>query len=155
MSKKLALIASKGTLDWAYPPFILASTAAALDYEVSIFFTFYGLTLLKKDVSDLKVSPLGNPAMPMPISMPTLVQALPGMESMATMMMKQKISDKGIASIEELREICLESGVKLIACQMTMDLFGFKRDEFIDGIEIGGAATFFDFAGEADVSLFI
>lgn len=155
MAKKLALIASKGTLDWAYPPFILASTAAALDYEVSIFFTFYGLTLLKKDVSDLKVSPLGNPAMPMPLPMPTLVQALPGMESMATMMMKRKISDKGIASIEELREICLESGVKLIACQMTMDLFGFKRDEFIDGIEIGGAATFFEFAGESDVNLFI
>lgn len=155
MAKKLALIASKGTLDWAYPPFILASTAAALDYEVSIFFTFYGLTLLKKDVSDLKVSPLGNPAMPMPIPMPTLVQALPGMESMATMMMKQKITDKGVASIEELREICLESGVKLIACQMTMDLFGFRREEFIDGIEIGGAATFFEFAGESDINLFI
>ena len=155
MAKKLALIASKGTLDWAYPPFILASTAAALDYEVSIFFTFYGLTLLKKDVSSLKVSPLGNPAMPMPISMPNLIQALPGMESMATMMMKQKIADKGVASIEELREISLESGVKLIACQMTMDLFDFKREEFIDGIEIGGAATFFEFAGESDVSLFI
>lgn len=155
MAKKLALIASKGTLDWAYPPFILASTAAALDYEVSIFFTFYGLTLLKKDVSNLKVSPLGNPAMPMPFPMPTLLQALPGMESMATMMMKQKIAHKGVASIEELREICLESGVKLIACQMTMDLFGFKREEFIDGIEIGGAATFFEFAGESDVNLFI
>jgi len=155
VAKKLALIASKGTLDWAYPPFILASTAAALDYEVSIFFTFYGLTLLKKDVSDLKVSPLGNPAMPMPIPMPTLVQALPGMESMATMMMKQKIADKGVASIQELREICLEAGVKLIACQMTMDLFGFQREEFIDGIEIGGAATFFEFAGESDVNLFI
>lgn len=155
MAKKLALIASKGTLDWAYPPFILASTAAALDYEVSIFFTFYGLTLLKKDVSDLKVSPLGNPAMPMPFPMPTLLQALPGMESMATMMMKQKITDKGVASIEELREICLESGVKLIACQMTMGLFGFRREEFIDGIEIGGAATFFEFAGESDVNLFI
>jgi len=155
MAKKLALIASKGTLDWAYPPFILASTAAALDYEVSIFFTFYGLTLLKKDVSGLKVSPLGNPAMPMPIPMPNLMQALPGMESMATMMMKQKIADKGVASIQELREICLESGVKLIACQMTMDLFGFKREEFIDGIEIGGAATFFEFAGESDVNLFI
>jgi peroxiredoxin family protein len=155
MSKKLALIASKGTLDWAYPPFILASTAAALDYEVSIFFTFYGLTLLKKDVSDLKVNPLGNPAMPMPIPMPTLMQALPGMESMATMMMKQKLASKGVASIQELRDICLESGVRLIACQMTMDLFDFKREEFIDGIEIGGAATFFEFAGEADVSLFI
>jgi peroxiredoxin family protein len=155
VTKKLALIASKGTLDWAYPPFILASTAAALDYEVSIFFTFYGLTLLKKDISDLKVSPLGNPAMPMPLPIPNLVQALPGMESMATMMMKNKIADKGIASIEELRDICLGSGVKLIACQMTMDLFNFKREEFIDGIEIGGAATFFEFAGEADVSLFI
>jgi peroxiredoxin family protein len=155
MAKKLALIASKGTLDWAYPPFILASTAAALDYEVSIFFTFYGLTLLKKDISNLQVSPLGNPAMPMPIPMPTLVQALPGMESMATMMMKQKIASKGVASIQELRDICLESGVRLIACQMTMDLFDFKREEFIDGIEIGGAATFFEFAGEADVSLFI
>jgi peroxiredoxin family protein len=155
MAKKLALIASKGTLDWAYPPFILASTAAALDYEVSIFFTFYGLTLLKKDISDLKVSPLGNPAMPMPVPMPNLVQMLPGLESMATMLMKQKIADKGVASIQELREICLESGVKLIACQMTMDLFDFKREEFIDDIEIGGAATFFEFAGEADVSLFI
>ena len=155
MAKKLALIASKGTLDWAYPPFILASTAAALDYEVSIFFTFYGLTLLKKDISDLKVTPLGNPAMPMPIPMPNLIQSLPGMESMATLMMKRKIANKGVASIEELREICLESGVKLIACQMTMDLFDFKREEFIDGIEVSGAATFFEFAGDADVSLFI
>lgn len=155
MAKKLALIASKGTLDWAYPPFILASTASALDYEVSIFFTFYGLTLLKKDISDLKVTPLGNPAMPMPVPVPNLIQALPGMESMATMLMKQKIANKGVASINELREICLEGGVKLIACQMTMDLFDFKREDFLEGIEVGGAATFFEFAGEADVSLFI
>jgi peroxiredoxin family protein len=155
MAKKLALIASKGTLDWAYPPFILASTAAALDYEVQIFFTFYGLTLLKKDLGDLKVSPLGNPAMPMPLSMPNFVQMLPGMESMATMMMKQKIADKGVASIADLRTACLESGVKLIACQMTVDLFDFKATDFIDGIEYGGAATFFQFAGESDVNLFI
>lgn len=128
---------------------------AALDYEVSIFFTFYGLTLLKKDISNLKVTPLGNPALPMPIPMPNLIQALPGMESMATMLMKQKIANKGVASIEELREICLESGVHLLACQMTMDLFDFKCEDFIQGIEIGGAATFFEFAGEADVSLFI
>jgi len=155
MAKKLALIASKGTLDWAYPPFILASTAAALDYEVQIFFTFYGLTLLKKDLGELKVSPLGNPAMPMPVPMPNLMQMIPGMESMATMMMRQKIADKGVASIDELRSICLESGVKLIACQMTVDLFDFKADNFIEGIEFGGAATFFEFAGESDVNLFI
>lgn len=155
MAKKLAMIASKGTLDWAYPPFILASTAAALDYEVSIFFTFYGLTLLKKDIADLKVSPLGNPAMPMPVPMPNLMQALPGMETLATAMMKQKIASKCIATIGELRDICLDSGVRLIACQMTMDLFDFKREDFIEGIETGGAATFFEFAGESDVSLFI
>jgi peroxiredoxin family protein len=155
MAKKLALIASKGTLDWAYPPFILASTAAALDYEVQIFFTFYGLTLLRKDLSDLKVSPLGNPGMPMPMPMPNFAQMLPGMESMATMMMKQKISNKGIASIEELRAASLESGVIMIACQMTVDLFDFKPEDLIEGIEFGGAATFFEFVGESDVSLFI
>ncbi len=153
MSKKLALIASKGTLDWAYPPFILASTAAALDYEVQIFFTFYGLNLLRKDVSDLKISPLGNPAMPMPA--PNFVQLLPGMESFATMMMQHKIKQKGVASVAELREACLEAGVKFIACQMSADLLDFKREDFIESIESGGAATFLEFAGEADVSLFI
>jgi peroxiredoxin family protein len=153
--KRLAIIATKGTLDMAYPPFILASTAAALDYEVQIFFTFYGLTLLRKDLSGVKISPLANPAMPMPVPMPVLVSALPGMESMATMMMKQKIKSKGVASIEELRTACIESGVKFIGCEMTVDLFDFKREDFIDGIEYGGASTFFEFAGNTDICLFI
>ncbi len=155
MSKKLAIIATKGTLDWAYPPFILASTAASLGYEVAIFFTFYGLALLKKDLSDLRVTPLANPAMPMPIPMPVLVQALPGMEAMATAMMKQKIAKKGVASIEELRNLCRELEVRFIACQMTIDLFDMNPNDFIDGIELGGAATYFEFAGEADINLFI
>jgi peroxiredoxin family protein len=153
--KKLAIIATKGTLDMAYPPFILASTAAALDYEVQIFFTFYGLTLLRKDLSGVKISPLANPAMPMPVPMPVLVSALPGMESMATMMMKQKIKSKGVATIEELRSACIEGGVKFIGCEMTVDLFDFKREDFIDGIEYGGASTFFEFAGNTDICLFI
>jgi peroxiredoxin family protein len=156
--KKLALIATKGTLDWAYPPFMLASTAAALGYEVQIFFTFYGLNLLKKKVN-LKISPLGNPGMPMPMGMdkwfPTLATALPGMEGMMTSMMKKKMKSKGIASVEELRDLCIEADVKLIACQMTVDLFDFEKDDLIDEIELGGAATFFEFAGEADVSLFV
>ena len=156
--KKLALIATKGTLDWAYPPFILASTAAALDYEVSIFFTFYGLQLLKKDLN-LKVSPLGNPGMPMPMAMdkwfPVVGTALPGMESVMSSMMKSKMKSKGVASVEDLREACVESGVRLIGCQMTIDLFDLSKDDFIDGIDLGGASTFFEFAGESDVSLFI
>ena len=153
--KRMAIIASKGALDMAYPPLILASTAAALDYEVQIFFTFYGLTLLRKDLSDVKISPLANPAMPMPMPMPVMIAALPGMESMATMMMKQKLKKHGVASLEELRTACLEAGVKMIACQMTLDLFEFDKNEFIDGIEFGGAATFLEFAGKSDVTLFI
>ncbi len=153
--KKMAIIATKGTLDWAYPPLILSSTAAALGYEVQVFCTFYGLALLRKDVGGLRISPLANPAMPMPVPMPVLVQALPGMEAMATMMMKNKMKAKGVASIEELRSLCLEADVKFIACQMTVDLFDFKPSEFIDGIEFGGATTFLDFAGSADIQLYI
>ncbi|GAB1231989.1 sulfur carrier protein DsrE2 [Ferrigenium sp. UT5] len=155
MAKKMALIATKGTLDMAYPPFILASTAAALGYEVQVFFTFYGLPLLRKDLSDVKISPLANPAMPMPIPMPVLVQALPGMESVATMMMKQKLAKHGVATLEELRDMCLEMDVKFIACQMTVDLFEFDKSEFIEQCEYGGATTFMAFAGDADICLFI
>ena len=152
--KKLAIIATKGTLDWAYPPFILASTAAALGYDTEIFFTFYGLQLLKKKL-DLQVTSLGNPGMPMPMPMPVLIQALPGMQSMMTMMMKQKMKSKGVASLEELRELCQEAEVRLVACQMTVDLFEMDTKEFIDGVEYGGAATFFEFAGDSDICLYI
>ena len=156
--KKLAIIATKGSLDWAYPPFILASTAATLGYETQIFFTFYGLQLLKKKL-DLQVTPLGNPGMPMPMGMdkwfPILGMTLPGMQGMMTKMMKQKMKDKGVASVEELRELCQEAEVKLIACQMTVDLFDMDASQFIDGVEYAGAAAFFEFAGESDICLYI
>ncbi len=152
--KKLAIIATKGTLDFAYPPLILATTAAALDYEVTIFWTFYGLQVLKKE-RNLKISPLGNPAMPMPVPMPVLVQALPGMEGMATVMMKQKMTSKGVASIAELFDMAVESDVQMIACQMTVDLFDFKHSELVDGVEYAGAARFFEVAQDADITLFI
>jgi len=156
--KKLAIIATKGSLDWAYPPFILASTAAALGYETQVFFTFYGLQLLKKKLS-LEVTPLGNPGMPMPMGMdkwfPVLGTALPGMQALMTAMMKQKMKKKGVASVEELRDLCQEADVKLIACQMTVDLFDMDSAEFIDGIDYAGAAAFFEFAGESDICLYI
>ena len=164
----MTIIATKGTLDWAYPPFILASTAAALGWNVSVFFTFYGLQLLRKDLSPLKVSPLGNPGMPMKMpfgpdwfqhidwKIPNAVQSvIPGFESLATTLMKQTVKNNGVASIGELRDLCREADVKMIACQMTVELFGFKHSDFIDGLEFGGAATFFEFAGESDVCLFI
>ena len=165
--KRLALIASKGTLDWAYPPFILASAAGAMGWEVGIFFTFFGLTLLKPKLTT-HVSPLGNPAMPMKMpfgpenfqninwQIPNLLMAnVPGFESMATTLMKQTFKNKGVATIEQLRDMCVEMEVRLIGCQMTMDVFGFKREDFIKECEIGGAATFLEYAADADVQLFI
>ena len=166
-AKRMALIASKGTLDWAYPPFILASTAVAMEMEVAVFFTFYGLTLLKKKIT-AKVAPQTNPAMPMKMPfgpkgfqevewpMPNMLMGnMPGFETMATSLMKETFKKKGLATIEELREICLESGAKLIGCQMTMDVFGFSQVDFVEGVDIGGAATFLEFAADSDIQLFI
>ena len=164
----MTIIATKGTLDMAYPPFILASTAAALGWDVSIFFTFYGLSLLKKDL-DLKISPLGNPAMPMKmpegpqwlrqaeLKIPNAVMSLvPGFEALATSLMRKTMENKGVASIEQLRELSIEADVKMIACQMTVDLFGWEQGDFIDEIsDWVGAASFLPMAQKADVNLFV
>jgi peroxiredoxin family protein len=153
--RKVAIIASKGTLDMAYPPLILATAAAALDMEVELFFTFYGLNIIKKGEADkLQVAPIANPAMPVP--MPNIIGMLPGMTPAATWMMKNLYFGKHhVATISELLEQCKELGVKLIACQMTMDVLGFKREELLDEVEVAGAATFLAFAREAHTTLFV
>jgi peroxiredoxin family protein len=152
----MTIIASKGSLDMAYPPLILATTAAAMEFDVTIFFTFYGLDIVKKGYADkLKVSPIGNPAMPMPVPIPTLVGSLPGMEAMATAMMKSMFKKHGVATIGQLLELAKESGVKLIACQMTMDVMGVKQSDIVDGVEFGGAAMWMDAATDAQINLFI
>ncbi len=157
--KSMSIIVTKGTLDWAYPPFILATTAAAMGVDTTMFFTFYGLTLLLKKL-DLKISPLGNPAMKMPMAgmhmgMPNWVSTIPGVDSMATSMMRDMIKKKGVASIEELRDMAREADVRMIACQMTMDLFEYKKEDMIDGLELGGAATYMEQALKSDVNLYI
>ncbi len=149
-----AFIASKGTLDMAYPPLILASAAAAMDMESAIFFTFYGLDILhKKKNRNLKVPPLANPSMPIPV--PNILGVLPGMTAMATMMMNRWMSAQNVISIPDLLEACIDGGVRLIACQMTMDVMGIKREDLIDEIEVGGAATFLEFASRCNITLFI
>ncbi len=157
--KSMSIIVTKGTLDWAYPPFILATTAAAMGVNVSMFFTFYGLALLKKDL-DLQISPLGKPDMVMPLAgmhmkMPNIVGVLPGVNAMATTMMKNLIAKKGVASIPTLREAAVESDIEMIACQMTLDLFEMKKDDMIDGIQLGGAATYMEKALASDINLYI
>lgn len=152
---RLAMIATKGTLDWAYPPLILATTGAALGWDVGIFFTFYGLNIIHKEKSKhLRVAPLANPAMPMPV--PNIVGAIPGMTAMGTMVMKGMFKSHHVSTIDELMEMAIESGVKLWPCGMTMDVFGYKAEDFIDGVqEVCGATYFLGFAKDADVSLFI
>jgi peroxiredoxin family protein len=167
-TRKLSIMVTKGTLDWAYPPFIMGATAAAMEWDVTLFFTFYGLALLKKDLKPT-ISPLGNPAMPMKMpfgppwfqniewNMPNLVMAgIPGFESVATSLMKQTLKNKGVAPLEDLRAACIETGVKLVACQMTVDLFGWKPEEFIPEIDDwAGAATYLTSAQDADITLYV
>lgn len=157
--KSMTIIVTKGTLDWAYPPFILATTAAAMGVNTTMFFTFYGLGLVMKKL-DLKVSPLGNPAMKMPMmgmhmAMPNMIGMLPGVTAMASGMMKNMIKKKGVASIPELREMAQEADVKMIACQMTLDLFELNKDDMIDGVQLGGAATWMENALKSDINLYI
>lgn len=155
-NKKMTIIASKGSLDMSYPPLILATTAAAMDVDVTVFFTFYGLEIIKKNNTDnLKVSPLGNPAMPMPVPIPAMVASMPGMEAMATAMMKSMFKKHGVATIGQLLDLAKESGIKLIACQMTMDVMGYKQSDMIDGVEFGGAASWLDIAADSQINLFI
>ena len=155
----MSIIVTKGSLDWAYPPFILGTTAAAMGHEVTMFFTFYGLPLLLKKL-ELQVTPLGNAAMKMPMAgmhmvMPNLMAAIPGVDAMASKMMKNMIKKKGIASIAELRDLAVEAEIRMIGCQMTMDLFEYSKDDMIEGIEIGGAATYIEVASKSHINLFI
>ncbi|XVH31249.1 DsrE/DsrF/DrsH-like family protein [Haloferacaceae archaeon DSL9] len=150
---KLSIIATEGTLDMAYPPLILASTAAAFGYEVTVFHTFWGLDILHEEKSkQLKLSSVGNPNVPVP----NVIAALPGMDRMTTRMMEKRIADNDTATIEELLETSVEMGVEFQACQMTIDLMGYDEDDFYDGVATGvGAATAIQDVADADIQLLI
>ncbi|MCM3571387.1 DsrE/DsrF/DrsH-like family protein [Neobacillus mesonae] len=129
MNKKVAIIASNGGLFDAYKVFNIATAAAASDKETAIFFTFEGLNLIHKEAYK---------QLPMP----------EGKEHFA-----EGFAKANVPSIPELVEMAKELGVKFIGCQMTMDVMGLEKDDFIDGIEVGGAVTFLEFAKDADVTL--
>ena len=151
---RVAIIASKGTLDMAYPPLILATTAAAMDMEAAVFFTLYGLDIVKKKTyKNLQVPSVANPAMPLPV--PNIVGVLPGMTAMASWMMKDWMKKGGVPTIPDLLELARENGVRLIACQMSLDVLGSKPKDMLDGLEYAGAGMFLDYAADANVTLFI
>ena len=161
--RKVAIIASKGTLDMAYPPFLIANTAATMDWDVGIFFTFYGLNMInKKKYKKLKVASLGNPGMPdmkmgpIKFGVPNAMGAIPGMTFMATTMMKRWMKKAHLASFPDMINMAKDLGVKIYGCQMTMDVMGIKRSDLIDGVEdCLGAAGFLDYAADADMTLFV
>ncbi len=151
-AKRLAIISLHGTLDLAYPPLILATAAVALDMEAAIFFTFFGLEIIKKGNADkLQIAPIANPAMPMPV--PNIVGMLPGMTAVATGMMNGWMKKANVAKLSSLLDLAVESGVRMIACQMSMDVMGIKKEDLIDGIEVAGAAAFLSYASEDAIAL--
>jgi peroxiredoxin family protein len=159
--RRIALVASKGSLDMAYPPLVLATTAASLGWEAGIFFTFYGLDIIHKERQrKLAVSPVGNPAMPpplasVPLKVPTIVGAMPGMTKAATRMMKGWLGRAGLAPVVELVDIARELGVYLFACNTSLGVMGIEPGDLIEGVEPVGAPAFLDFAADADIQLFV
>lgn len=153
MAKKLMIVASKGSLDMAYPPLILAQIGAAMGLEVGLFFTFWGLDIIRKDrVDNLKVTPVGNPSM----GMPNILAIIPGMTALATSMVKKKVKELNMASIREMIKECKDLGVKFYACSTTMEMFGLKREDLIEEVDdVVGATTFLNMAMEDSIVMFI
>lgn len=152
--KRLALVASKGTLDQAYPPLILATTAASLGWEVGIYFTFYGLDILHRErFEKLKVASLANPAGP--IQLPNILGAVPGATAAATKVMKGWMRKSSMPDLPEFIDMARDLDVTLFACSTTMGVMGVADGDLIEGCDIAGAAAFLDFAAGADVQLFI
>jgi peroxiredoxin family protein len=137
---KLCIILSKGSLDMAYPAFMLANAAAAMGYEVHLFFTFWGMNVIdRRKIDNLKVSSVGNPGLPLP----NIFGMLPGMTSMVTGMLKGKMAKQKVPTIRELVKTAKDLGIKLHACSTTMDVMGLKKEDFIPEVDdIVGAATF-------------
>ena len=99
----------------------------------------------------MKVAPIANPAMPVPV--PNIIGMLPGMTAVATGMMNNMMKKANVSKLSELLEIAQEMDVRLIACQMSMDVMGIKKEDLIDGVEVGGAATFLEYASEDAIVL--
>jgi peroxiredoxin family protein len=150
---KLVIVCSKGSLDMAYPPMMLATTAAAMGMQVDLYFTFWGINMIsKKTIDSLKISPVGNEAVPMP----NILGMIPGMTSLMTSMMQKKMQKIKMPSIREMIATAKESGVKFHACSPTLDMMGLKKEDLIPEVDdIIGAATYLELASEDAITLFI
>jgi peroxiredoxin family protein len=150
---KLVIVCSKGSLDMAYPPLMLATTGAAMGMEVHLYFTFWGINMVrKKTVESLKVSPVGNPAMPMP----NILGMIPGMTRLATRMMKGSMEKMKMPTIKEMIKTAKESGVHFHACSPSMQMMNITKDDLIPEVDdIIGATTYLDLASDDAITLFV
>jgi peroxiredoxin family protein len=130
--KKVSIIISKGSLEGIYPGLIMANGARMEGIEANVFFTFFGMdAITKKKQAKIRVATVGNPA----LGMPTLLGALPGMSWMATRMMSKKMDELDIPPIPEFIQMIADSGGRLFACKASVDMFGLKKQDFVDSVE--------------------
>ncbi len=130
--KKMMIILSKATLENVYAAFVLANGARMEGIESEVFFTFFGLEAVhKKKNANLHIATVGNPAM----HIPTLVGGLPGMEALATTMMKKEMAKIDMPEVPEFLEILADSGVRMWACKLAMDMFHYKKEDLFEGVE--------------------
>lgn len=155
-ARKLCIIASKGSLDMAYPPLILGNAARMSGIETHIFFTFWGLDIVRKSLQKkLHVATVGNPSMnAWGWHFPTMVGGIPGMTDFATVMMKKEIDKLGFPPVDEFIQTLVDSGAKLYGCKMSMDMMKLTKDDLIEGAEVLGAMEFLEIADGGQI-LFI
>jgi peroxiredoxin family protein len=160
-TRKVAFICSKGDLDMAYPALIMGWAALGNGIDVTIFFTFWGMDLIRKDRQDhLEVAPVGNTSMKMSmmglntgnLGIPQLAGVLPGMTALATKLMKDKMAKLGVPPVSEYLQMLVDGGAKLYACKMSVDMFGLKMENFVDGVcGIVTAGDFMDMTEGAQI----
>ena len=151
------IVVFSGDLDKAMAAFIIANGAKAAGKEVTLFFTFWGLNILRKDNVSVKKENVVDKmfGMLMPKGADKLTLSKMNMGGLGSMMMRRVMKNKNVSSLKELIEDAQKSGIKFIACQMSMDVMGLTKEELIDGIEIGGVASYIDASSNANSNLFI
>jgi peroxiredoxin family protein len=147
--EKVSIVVSKGSLEGIYPGLIMANGARMEGIEADLFFTFFGLDAIRKDrFEKIKVATVGNPG----LHMPTLLGAIPGFSALATKMMKRQMEKIDIPPIPEFMELVSDSGVRLYACQATVDMFGLTMDDFIPQVEeIISVGEFYEKAARGEI----
>lgn len=148
-TRRVAIICSKGSLDMAYPGLILANAARMMGIDAVLFFTFWGMDIIKESTVDsLHAGVVGNPG----THMPAMLAGLPGMEGLATRMMKRKIAEIDVPTVRELLEILADSGAEIYACQMAMEMMDIKREDLVPQVnDVITAMDFFDKSDGAQV----